>query len=168
MNINDMAFDPATSVQYDAGYDKPSASQHQADTRRSFVDPEFKAYMDSDAWWIDKGFHADAAVSLSGRDAWVNVRHYFLTQKEATEFAAQFPKGVKVRVTALHSGDHLLGVIEARFNFISNGVTGGKNETAIKRWESFKKTVTKLGLTLNWTYPYSNSISFEQLEVHNS
>jgi hypothetical protein len=64
-----------------------------------------------------------------------NITAYFKTKEEAEEFKAKFPKSYNARVNGL-TGDKegYIFIVRFEFNtFWSNGSTGDKNETAIKR-----------------------------------
>ena len=64
-----------------------------------------------------------------------NITAYFKTKEEAEDFKALFPKSYNARVNGL-SGDKdgYIFIVRFEFNtFWSNGSTGNKNETAIKR-----------------------------------
>lgn len=64
-----------------------------------------------------------------------NITAYFKNGEEAENFKAKFPKSYNARVNGL-SGDKdgYIFIVRFEFNtFWSNGSTGDKNETAIKR-----------------------------------
>ncbi|AXQ64055.1 hypothetical protein SEA_KLIMBON_101 [Mycobacterium phage KlimbOn] len=121
------------------------------------------------AFWIEKGLHAEAARMKN--NVRVKVVQFFATEAEAQEFAAQFPKSNKVVAKKMigikDNGGHV-GMIEAVFNFSSNGVTGERNETAIKRFRSFEKNLDKAGLAVHWTMPYAAhmAMTYADVEAH--
>lgn len=159
MNIIDNVFDPSTAFQI---LNFPLAtSQHQLDSQRTKIDPEWAAYFGHQQWWIDKGFEAEAHAYQG--DASVEFVKYFETADEAAVFAAQFPKSQRIKTSTLTGSQWKLFSARVQFRFQTNGVTGAKNETSIKRFASFAKTVEKLGLEINWVYSYSNSISYAEL-----
>lgn len=85
------------------------------------------------------------------------------------EFAAQFPKSLRVMGTALstqynyldpacqNTGRVTVGYVKFQAKLYEDGVNGGKNETGIKRLKSFVKHCARLGIELQFTMPYTNS-----------
>ncbi|AHZ95361.1 hypothetical protein HL05_gp101 [Mycobacterium phage Manad] len=120
------------------------------------------------AFWIEKGLHAEAAA-VARNSVRLTVTKFFATEAEAQEFAAQFPKSNKVVAKKMNgiedNGGHV-GMIEAVFNFSANGVTGDRNETAIKRFRSFEKNLAKAGLVVHWTMTYKSALTYAAFEAH--
>jgi hypothetical protein len=79
--------------------------------------------------------------------------------EKAEEIAAKFPKSVKMRVSDNHLG--------MRAYFISNEVTGSKNETSINRVRKFLATCDKLGLICRFDHVHclNQILSREEFEA---
>lgn len=140
-------------------------SQSMADSQRQGVDAEFAAYMDSAQHWIDMGLHGD--IHSDGRGgAWVSVNQTFATREEADAFVAQFPKSAKWGVCSFSGRGWTQFSVKTRFNLTANGVTGAKNETAIKRFRALEKKLAKLGLLdqVIWFSDAGNAMTREALE----
>lgn len=119
--------------------------------------------MDKTDWLArtDHGFLAEAFAYTNG-DARVGVAKYFETDDQAAEFAAQFPKSYGIKLSHLSGGSRpawRLAAVRATFRFQSNGSTGEKNETAIRRFLAFERKCRALGVKIDYdTSFYTNSI----------
>jgi hypothetical protein len=72
------------------------------------------------------------------------------TYEDAQEIAAKFPKSIKIKATTISGTDGVFGWVSMRLYFDVNGVTGERNESAIKRARNFLKTCDKLGLIVRF------------------
>ena len=140
-------------------------NQGMADAQRYLRDPEFAAYMDSAQKWIDMGLHGSIYSDGQG-GAWLRVDQTFATRDEADAFVAQFPKSARFGVSNFSGKGWKQFSVSTRFSFVSNGTTGAKNETAIKRFRALEKKLAALGLadSLVWTSDAGNSMTREELE----
>lgn len=131
--------------------------------------PEYReadeTYRESIDWWIDKGLHA-RAVKFNDTDVVLEFTQHFATAVEAVQFAQRFPKAAKVKTNTLSGRGWTAYTVKGQFKFVSNGVTGERNDAAIKRFRSFDKAATKQGLEFTWTNDFGNSISYEEVEAH--
>lgn len=78
------------------------------------------------------------------------------TRNEAIELASRFPKSAKVRGTAIggmrdENGNRCeRGWVGFIAKLATDGVNGGTNETGLRRFASFEKTVAALGLPVEY------------------
>lgn len=117
----------------------------------------------------EKGFLAEAVAHPNTGNASVRVVKYFETDEEAVEFAAQFPKSYGLKLNRLYTGPGSgwdLALISATFRFQSNGSTGEKNETAIRRFLAFERKCQSLGIDITYSDCYANSIDRAGLNRH--
>jgi len=92
----------------------------------------------------------------------------FETLAEAKEFAAKFPKFVKVTATGLGTYDVVDGqyvsydiaIAGLRINLYPNKTTGAINEGGLKRFKAFMATCAKLGIKVTRVYNWKNSIEY--------
>lgn len=76
----------------------------------------------------------------------------------AAELAAQFPKSAGVKTSTLtyaRDGSYANGSVTVptlrwQAHFESNGVTGSKNETGLRRYRSLRKHLDRLGYQVTW------------------
>jgi hypothetical protein len=80
------------------------------------------------------------------------------TVEDAKVFAAQFPKSVKMYAgKILDTNNVTWGWVRTDGNLTSNGVNGGINETALKRYQAVVKAATKLGIEIQYEKNARNS-----------
>lgn len=132
--------------------------------------PVYDAYRESAQYHIDRGLNGTIADYGQG-NAGVRVGINFATREEAAAFVAQFPKSQRVyastcsglNMVTKKSWETYTGNVD--FSFTANGTTGAKNESAIKRFRAFEKTLAKLGLAVTWdAKAFGNAMSREALE----
>lgn len=92
------------------------------------------------------------------------------TREDAQALAAQFPKSLRIKASCLSTYDkahyektgeyinEIKGYVVIQVSLRSTGVTGEYNETGAKRWDSFKRNCSKLGIELEYAQPFSNSL----------
>jgi hypothetical protein len=121
---------------------------------------------------IDGGAYTVTAEIFRDGGIRISVTLITATPGRAAEAAARLPKGVGARATTLtgcdyydrevrdpryghvsgphRDGDYMhgwtVGQVKISFNLLSNGVTGSRNETALKRYRSFRRNAAKLGI----------------------
>lgn len=139
--------------------------QWMADGQRMRVDAEFATYMESAQKWIDMGLNGNIHSDGKG-GAWVAINQTFATREEADAFVAQFPKSAKWSVGSFSGRGWSQFSVQTRFSLTSNGVTGAKNETAIKRFRAVEKKLAALGLLdqVIWYSDSGNAMSRDELE----
>lgn len=99
-------------------------------------------------------------------EAYVEASARVETKEEAQAIAALFPKSARVMGTTL-SGcldgnlQSTVGYVHFWVELQSNGVTGARNETGLKRYRSFRRWAERLGFATEWTAQYGNSIKTE-------
>jgi hypothetical protein len=140
--------------------------------------------------WIDSAAYHITAVTY--RDGGFSIHATLITEtiEQAREAAARFPKSTGARANTLtghdaldHESDdprytpettrtHLdggryyhgwtTGHVSITFHLTSNGVTGTRNETALKRYRSFRKNAGKLEIPVVFDGGlYGNSVPTE-------
>lgn len=108
----------------------------------------------------------------------------------AAALAARFPKSLRMRATGgsgvisfsyrgrpaaggslpplrdfLGGERRSWGYAEIRVHLKADGANHGVNEAGISRYRSFRRTCDKLGVTVQWGRPFSNSITEAELEA---
>lgn len=102
-----------------------------------------------------------------------NVQHFdFNTETDTPESAAAlvalFPKSAKLTAgRIMQNGGRIGGFIRGSGKLATDGVNGGVNETAIRRYRAVVRAAAKLGIEIRWTARnYSNAyISREAFEA---
>lgn len=106
-------------------------------------------------------------LEVFATDVHLSVDAKFDTIEEAREFAGLFPKSAKFSACRLgvpKDGDYRNGRVEkgmvrSSAKLAADGVNGGANETAAKRYRTIMRTAAKLGIEIDWRTPYGNSIA---------
>lgn len=97
------------------------------------------------------------------------------TVEIAEAYAAEFPKGAKIRASRLTAPDRVnggwrdYGLITGSIGFKADGVNGGINETGLKRYRTWIKALDKLDHTIvfphvpdNYVNAYKSRAAFEE------
>lgn len=94
-----------------------------------------------------------------------NTQPPFADREAAQAFAALLPKSCKVRATTINGRGYSAGFLQFHANLNTNGVVGERNEAGIKRYRSLVAACERLGVTIEWTMPYSNSLTETETEA---
>lgn len=86
----------------------------------------------------------------------VSVEMTFETEEAAREFAAQLPKNLGARAGKLYAKDDVKGFLSIHANLLPTK-GNDRNETGIKRYHAAVRKLAALGVTFEWSTPYSNS-----------
>lgn len=105
------------------------------------------------------------AYENHGQISYVEVVAYTDQLEDAQIIAAQFPKSSGVKAGTLSSCGRIYGRISLIAKLHTDGVNGGKNETGIKRYRTFRRASMTLGYDFEWSTPYSNSVTEETLDA---
>jgi hypothetical protein len=130
-------------------------------------------------------------IKIQATDGWIDAsaevserRFGDLTREQAREiaqaFAAHFPKSAGVRATSLGGADYdwdehgkivsgsgrnwVSAYLTFRVQLRADGVNKGVNETGVKRYRALRRHAERLGYTVEWTTPFANSLTEDELE----
>lgn len=83
------------------------------------------------------------------------------SRNDAVAFAAQFPKSAKMFGGTLSCYDngrsYVQGYASSHGNLVSNGVNGGVNESALRRYKAIVAAAAKLGVEIQYEVNALNS-----------
>jgi hypothetical protein len=109
--------------------------------------------------------------TLTATDVRIAAQAHVATLADAQAAAALFPKAAKVKATTstgpvdgdYRNGTTTRGLVTFTANLAADDVNKGHNEAGVRRYRSFRRTAERLGHSVTYSRPYTNSLTAEQL-----
>lgn len=95
--------------------------------------------------------------TLDGSLASARFSADFDSEAQAIEFAAKFPKAIRVSGFAAHSAGGIRGMVRVDFDFTPSKSAGAKNEASLKRIRKFFTACAAMGVGFEYRVRASNA-----------